>query len=226
MFINSNHIFKFMYFISAILPINILLVIYILFNFPWINMGHIYIPCFIDFNYIKQHMIDSLFVFFLVILLLSGIIGLVYFNLKLSNIKKNEQSKDKIFVKLSRKYNCGYINFILSAILPISSTFTIKDNVVFSISMVIFFEILTCIFFYNSSDFFPNICLNYAVVIGKIEIPSSSHNKYNEFKNKTVQIFVKKKYLKNILEKEEQVLSIDNGIGLYVNKEKLKNGKK
>lgn len=223
MFINSNYIFKIMYFMSAILPINILLIIYILFNFPWINVGyHIYIPCFIDFNYIKQHMIDFLFVFFLVILLISGIIGTIYFYVTMSKIKKNEQSKEKMLVKLSRKYNCGYINFILSAILPISSTFTIKDNVVFSISMVIFFEILTCIFFYNSSDFFPNICLNYAVVIGKIEITSSFPDKNNEFKNKTVQIFVKKKYLKNILEKKEWVLSIDNGIGLYVNKEEIK----
>lgn len=212
MFINSNFLFRYNYFISAILPINVILAISSLFNLPWTRMR------WKKFNiYIIKDKYISILVLILLCLCILGWVGRQSIGKNFKNAEREGGNGNETRVKVSDNYNCGYIGFILSTIFPLVSTFSMKDNAVYSMCIIFLFEIFIFIFYLNSSDFFPNIFLGYSVVIGEI-IEESSKKENKEFKGKTVRIFVRKKELKNVLGEEKNVMFTDNGVYLYIKK--------
>ncbi|MGX5378175.1 hypothetical protein ACWCL1_08030 [Ligilactobacillus sp. LYQ135] len=217
MFMISNKKFKFGYFVSAIFPINIILMISIVFNFPWSKLNLLKS----DWCILKLLVIvDITLVLILLVFTILGIAFGIYIKNILNNIPKSKESMNIYKVKFFKSYNSGYDDFILSSILPILSTFTLNDKTLYSLIMIILFEILIYFFFLKSSDFFPNILLallGYSVVKGEVvekKISGYSDVETEQPGNK-VYIFVKNKYVSNVLYQSADAIHFESGLYLY-----------
>lgn len=153
MFRTSSGKFRWLYYMSSLFPTYVFLIIMMIFYKAEKNHSFAVIHIFKgDILYIMV---------FVVVLLLGG------YSLRAS-IKALRMIKDQtnysssigtIKARILPKYNTGYREFFLSFIVPMISTFSIVDNPITTISLVIFFQLISYNFFKNSSDFFPNITL-------------------------------------------------------------------
>lgn len=168
MFIISNKKFKRKYFVSAIFPINVILMISVGFNFPWSKLKLLRG----DWSISKWSLIvDILLVIILLLYTIKGIGSVMYVKNILNKTPKAREIRNIYEVKFFKSYNPGYGDFILSSILPMTSTFTLGDKTLYSLIMIFLFEILIYLFFLKSSDFFPNVLLaifGYSVMEGEI----------------------------------------------------------
>lgn len=178
MFLFTNRLFKYSYFLSALLPLNVLLLIW--------------------FYLIERNETTSTILWikiYFIINIIVGLISLFLLTKQLNGLKHfiKHQGKEKIFVK--NRYNTGVRDFLLSTFLPILTSFSFKDNLVAAFIMVILFQVFLIIFYLRSSDFMPNICLmliGYNVFEGVLE---------NQ-KKKTVYCFSKSIKIGLLIEKE------------------------
>lgn len=220
MFIISNKVFKFGYFISAIFPINVILMISVAFNFPWSKLNLLKN----DWNISKCFIItDGILVLIIFMLICVGIAFGIYIKSTLNKIPKARETRSIYEVKFFKSYNPGYGDFILSSILPMTSTFTLGDKTLYSLIMIFVFEILIYLFFLKSSDFFPNILLaifGYSVMEGEIvkkKIPGHAgrDDLKTEQPGNKVYVFVKNKYISNVLHQSKDVIQFEDGLYLY-----------
>ena len=163
---SSRKGFRLSYYISSLLPVYFLLIIFMFVTNIERNQNVFYVIN-IERNQNVFYVIDIVndyshynFVFyaFLIMFVLSVICLLIVKRdvkdtLKYSNLLGTKK------VRIYNRYNSGFREFIFSVILPLMSTFSINDYPVATLVMVIVFQIIVYIFFKNSSDLFPNISL-------------------------------------------------------------------
>lgn len=210
MFRESNKAFRIAYFMSAILPINMTLVV-----------SYLCIYTEISVNKKQVHILWNggigvdIFGLGLLLLFMSGIFALIYTNWKVNELYKNKGNGVEINVKLSNRFNTGFSSFVLSMVLPLVSSFSLKNNEVYCMVMIALFEFLIFYFYQHSSDFFANVCLKYDVVDGII-LEGSSIAGYRLQKGDTIHVFVKHKELNKLIGKKCEVYSTDNNLNLCV----------
>lgn len=138
--------FKISYYISSLLPVYALIVIYMLVVD--------YKKC-ISIN--PQYLI--VFGLFLFLLFIS-IVCLCMTHKILLSVNDYSRTIGTVKIKLKNEYNSGVREFILSLIIPMISTFSIKESPIATFIMISIIQLLIGYFFINSSDFFPNISLS------------------------------------------------------------------
>ena len=181
MFLFTNKFFKYSYFFSALLTLNILL-------FLW-------------FYLVEETNRNSLIIFiewYFIISILIGIVALICLIRQLNglNLIIKHQGKEDVFIK--NKYNVGVRDFLISTFLPILTSFSFKDNIIAAFIMVLLFQASLLIFYLKSSDFMPNIILmmiGYNIFEGTI-------------KNKKVYCISKKAKIGTLIEKKVQAVKI------------------
>lgn len=217
MFIISNKKFKFRYFVSAIFPINVILMISVGFNFPWSKLKLLRGGWSISKWLI---IVDISLIILLLLFTIWGIKSVMYVKNILNKIPQARETMNIYEVKFFKSYNPGYGDFILSSILPMTSTFTLGDKTLYSLIMIFLFEILIYLFFLKSSDFFPNILLallGYSVVEGEVvkkKISGYSDVRTEQPGNK-VYVFVKNKYISEVLHQSKDAIHFESGLYLY-----------
>ena len=142
MFLFTSKFFKYLYFLSALLPLNILI--------------------FIWFLLIEENSRNSTILFielYFGISILTGIVSLICLIRQLDRLDLiiKHQGKEVVFIK--DKYNVGVRDFLISTFLPILTSFSFKDNIIAAFIMVLLFQVFLLIFYLKSSDFMPNIIL-------------------------------------------------------------------
>lgn len=181
MFLFTNKFFKYLYFFSALLPLNILL--------------------FIWFYLVEETNLNSIILFiewYFIISILVGIISLICLIRQLNglNLIIKHQGREVVFIK--DKYNVGVRDFLISTFLPILTSFSFKDNIIAAFVMVLLFQASLLIFYLKSSDFMPNIIL---MIIG--------YNIFEgTIKNKKVYCISKKVKIGTLIEKKVQAVKI------------------
>ncbi|USS89855.1 hypothetical protein [Fructilactobacillus cliffordii] len=118
----------------------------------------------------------------------------------INNVKKYSNSIGQTTVKISDKYNTGFRDFIMSVLIPIISMFSIIDQPISTLIILLTIQFVTYKFYLLSSDFFPNISLaaisNYSVFIG-------------EYKNRTVYVFGNTKDINIIINSQHHALDLE-----------------
>lgn len=139
--------FKISYYISSLLPAYALIVIYMLVVD--------YKKCISTINP-QYHIVFVMFV----LLLFISITCLCMTHKILLNVNDYSKTLGTIKIKLKNEYNSGVREFILSLIIPMISTFSIKESPIATFIMISIIQLFIGYFFINSSDFFPNISLS------------------------------------------------------------------
>ena len=159
MFLFTSKFFKYLYFLSALLPLNILI--------------------FIWFLLIEENSRNSTILFielYFGISILTGIVSLICLIRQLDRLDLiiKHQGKEVVFIK--DKYNVGVRDFLISTFLPILTSFSFKDNIIAAFIMVLLFQVFLLIFYLKSSDFMPNIIL---MIIGYNIFEGATENRYS-----------------------------------------------
>lgn len=151
---SSRKGFRLSYYISSLLPVYLLLIIFMFTINIERNNNILYV-----FDFIHDHSHYNLvFCMFFAFFILS-LICLLLVKIAIKSTLAYSETLGTEKVRISNKYNSGFREFIFSVILPLMSTFSINDFPVATLVMVIVFQIIIYVFFENSSDLFPNISL-------------------------------------------------------------------
>lgn len=182
MFLFTSKFFKYLYFLSALLPLNILI--------------------FIWFLLIEENSRNSTILFielYFGISILTGIVSLICLIRQLDRLDLiiKHQGKEVVFIK--DKYNVGVRDFLISTFLPILTSFSFKDNIIAAFIMVLLFQVFLLIFYLKSSDFMPNIIL---MIIGYNIFEGATEN------NKRVYCISKKVKIGTVIEKKVQAIKV------------------
>lgn len=155
---SSRKGFKLEYYISSLLPVYFLLIVFMFaIYFERVFVCLKFKKSFI-YNLNKNLDFNLVFLVFLVFLFIS-IVCLFRIKYAINDTLKNSKSLGIKDVEIKNSYNSGFREFIFSVILPLMSTFSLNDYPVATLVMVIVFQIIIYFFFVNSSDLFPNISL-------------------------------------------------------------------
>lgn len=178
MFLFTSKFFKYLYFLSALLPLNILI--------------------FIWFLLIEENSRNSTILFielYFGISILTGIVSLICLIRQLDRLDLiiKHQGKEVVFIK--DKYNVGVRDFLISTFLPILTSFSFKDNIIAAFIIVLLFQVFLLIFYLKSSDFMPNIIL---MIIGYNIFEGATEN------NKRVYCISKKVKIGTVIEKKSK----------------------
>lgn len=228
MFLTSDEQFRRQYFLSSQIPVFVLIIIFMIPQLKWnLLIQKVYSFIFLKkkYNVLTWIVNNQESHILIVIIILAGVwiysslclIGL-YNRLKRNRGTPEPAQKKQKFVTLTREYNKGMLNFFLSLILPLITSFSLIDYPIISLIELIIIECLIYDFFKKSSSFFPNITL---LVI---------HN-VNLFLGETldgdrVYCFVLGKPIKQVVGKKVEVRYLTSGeyppdqnICVYVKKE-------
>lgn len=152
MFRTSRKTFQIAYYLSSVLPVYLLLLIFMIsikietLGFSWI------------YRYKNLNGYKIAFILCTICIIIS-FVSLVKVKRIIKNVQDYSNSLGKLRVKVTQRYNAGFREFILSFILPMISTFSITDYPCTTIIMIFLFQLAVFFFYMNSSDFFPNISL-------------------------------------------------------------------
>lgn len=175
MFNYSTAWFRFTYFASSFLPSYLfLLLILIVQHFEL--TGRI-LPLSWGISAMKV-----VFILTLTLLLLS-IISLFYVKKALKNALKNSKSRTHRSAYITRNYNVGMREFLLSVLIPIMTTISIQDMPITGFLSMITLQILIYFYYANSSEYFPNLSLQ----LIKYSVINAIDNK----QNRKVYLFTK-----------------------------------
>lgn len=204
LFRSSRKAFRVYYYMSSLLPIYLFIVVFMVairFN---INDINIFLR--------KVGILTSYKIVFYIFLLLLVISAICLFITKgiITDTKQYSKTFGTTKVFLKNEYNQGFREFILSVILPMMSTFSINENPVPTLIMILVFQLLIYIFFVNSSDFFPNIPL---VLLGYSVFTVNSDNDNSKLKF----IFGKTKNIDKIISGNCQFEVVEIGEPEYSN---------
>lgn len=151
---SSRKGFRLSYYISSLLPVYFLLIIFMFTINIERNDNIFYV-----FDIIDDHShYNFVFCTFIVFFILS-LICLLFVKRAIKSTLAYKKTLGTKKVSISNKFNSGFREFIFSVILPLMSTFSINDFPVATLVMVIVFQFIIYVFFENSSDLFPNISL-------------------------------------------------------------------
>lgn len=159
MFNYSTACFRIAYFVSSFLPsYTFLLLILIVQHFEL--TGEI-LPVTWDISTMGVIFYLTLFLLFL------SIYSLIYVKKALKNVLKNSKSRTHKSAYITRNYNVGMREFLLSVLVPIMTTISIQDMPITGFVSMLFLQILIYFYYINSSEYFPNLSLQlikYSVV--------------------------------------------------------------
>ena len=159
MFNYSTACFRIAYFVSSFLPsYTFLLLILIVQHFEL--TGEI-LPVTWDISTMGVIFYLTLFLLFL------SIYSLIYVKKALKNVLKNSKSRTHKSACITRNYNAGMREFLLSVLVPIMTTISIQDMPITGFVSMLFLQILIYFYYINSSEYFPNLSLQlikYSVV--------------------------------------------------------------
>ncbi len=156
MFWSSRKAFRIYYYMSSLLPVYLLVLIFmtsIKFNISEIDSVRNLLAKLGNITSYKVVLYTFMVLLFISFFCLYKVVKII------NNTKKYSKTFGKTRVVLKDEYNVGFREFILSVILPMMSTFSIDEYPIPTLIMIIIFQLLIYIFFINSSDFFPNISL-------------------------------------------------------------------
>ena len=155
----STACFRIAYFVSSFLPsYTFLLLILIVQHFEL--TGEI-LPVTWDISTMGVIFYLTLFLLFL------SIYSLIYVKKALKNVLKNSKSRTHKSAYITRNYNVGMREFLLSVLVPIMTTISIQDMPITGFVSMLFLQILIYFYYINSSEYFPNLSLQlikYSVV--------------------------------------------------------------
>ena len=184
MFLFTNKLFKYSYFLSSLLPLNSLMILW--------------------FTLVEDNKNTLCFRFIAISFISIGAIQIISLVCLISQISKlknftRHQGKEVIYIK--NKYNSGVRDFLLSTFLPILTSFSFKDNVIAAFIMVLIFQLCLFVFYLKSSDFMPNIIL---ILLGYNVFEGSINN------GKTVYCISKGIEIGTLIENKRMGIKIGN----------------
>lgn len=196
MFRTSRRTFQIAYYLSSILPVYLLLLIFMIsikiemFGFSWVTR----------FKNINGYKV--VFILCTICIIISSF-SLIMVRYIIKNVQNHSRSLGKVKVKVTQQYNAGFREFILSFILPMMSTFSITDYPYTTIIMIFLFQLAVFFFYMNSSDFFPNISL---ILFGFSVFQVSSED------NTSIKyVFGETKNIDKLIQTEQKVWAVKMG---------------
>ncbi|MGI1818563.1 hypothetical protein ACRPK1_00155 [Lactobacillus johnsonii] len=169
MFLTSDEQFRKQYFLSSQIPVFVLIIIFMVPQVKWnslIQKAYKFIFLKKKYNVLTWFIDNKESHILIVIIILIGVwiyssiclIGL-YNRLKRNRGTPAPAKKVQKIVILTREYNKGMLNFFLSLILPLITSFSLIDYPITSLIELVIIEYLIYDFFKKSSSFFLNITL-------------------------------------------------------------------
>lgn len=180
---SSRKGFRVEYYISSLLPVYFLLIIFMFFIYiqrvfdglkfkrivtfdlnKFCELKEAVIYCFNEFKKVsiynlKQNLDFNLVFLVFLAFFICSILCLFSIKHAINETLNNSKSLGIKDVEIKDSYNSGFREFIFSVILPLMSTFSINDYPIATLVMVTVFQFIIYFFFINSSDLFPNISL-------------------------------------------------------------------
>ena len=211
-FSNSTAWFRITYFASSFIPsYTFLLLILIVQHFEL--TGEI-MPVTWDISTMKIIFYSTL------ILLLLSICSLFYVKNALENVLKNSKSRTLRSAYITRNYNVGMREFLLSVLVPIMTTISIQDMPITGFISMLFLQILIYFYYTNSSEYLPNLSLQlikYSVV-----------NAIDSKQNRDVYLFAKSDAVSSLINGNKDFvyfgkLNKNSGVGITVGGEENEN---
>lgn len=200
MFLTSDSQFHRQYFWSSQMPVFVLILLFIAFQVDYSEIFHPKRNILISPNF-HLLIIEVILIGMIIysIICLYSLINRLHRNRMLA-APANEEQK---IITLSSEYNKGMLNFFLSLILPLITSFSIIDYPMISLTELLLIQLLIYFFFNRSSDFYPNIVLP---LLGQINLF------IGETKNKQkVYCFVEKESLNELIGKKVEVRYLTAG---------------
>jgi len=117
------------------------------------------------------------------VLLLLSISCLFYVKNSLENVLKKSKSRTHKSAYITRNYNVGMREFLLSVLVPIMTTISIQDMPITGFVSMLFLQILIYFYYKNSSEYLPNLSLQ----LIKYSVVNAIDNK----QNRDVYLFTK-----------------------------------
>lgn len=207
MFRTSKKAFQIFYYLSSLLPVYLLLLIFMVLIKVEASR------CFDFFIWLNKFKVITLYkiaFFICVICIIISAVALFLVKYSIKSVLNYSYSLGISKVKILKLYNTGFREFLLSVILPLISTFSIVDYPITTMIMIILFQIMIFFFYVNSSDFFPNISLilcGFSVFEVK-PIDEKSNVKY---------VFGKTKYIDKIIYTEHELKVVEIGATEFSN---------
>lgn len=196
MFRTSRRTFQIAYYLSSVLPVYLLLLIFMI-SIKIETLGFSWVPRYKNLNGYKIAFILC------TICTVISFISLVKVKSIIKNIQDHSRSFGKFKVKITQRYNAGFREFILSFILPMISTFSITDYPCTTIVMILLFQLAIFFFYMNSSDFFPNISLIlFGFSVFQVTSEDNSSIKY---------VFGKTKDIDKLIQSKQEILAVKIG---------------
>ncbi|MDT2554021.1 hypothetical protein P7D63_04970 [Enterococcus raffinosus] len=162
MFHNSTKTFRNTYFLSSFLPAYVFLLLILFFQHYEVTKS--ILP--LDYG-LSSMKIIALLTFIMMII---SIICLCIVNKILKGVVKGSKSRTQRSAYITRNYNLGMREFLLSVLVPVMTTISIEERPITGFSSMIFLQFLIYLFYSNSSEYFPNLSLQlikYSVINGR-----------------------------------------------------------
>lgn len=151
MFRSTRKLFKFCYYVSSLLPVYFMLLVFI----PLAKLDENSYD--ISFQW---HITPTKIVYFIIVSIFCiSLLSLLKVRNLIEKVKEGSSTLGTTEVVIRAKYNNGFREFILSVILPMVSTFSILDLPIATLSIIIILQVFMYLFYSISSDFLPNIPL-------------------------------------------------------------------
>lgn len=163
LFRSSRKYFRLSYYLSSLAPSFLLLVVYMFLgklndaNYQFHNI------------FINIISIDKIVFLILFLALIISFFSLFRVKAIIDSTKDMSNSNGTFSIQITERYNQGFRDFIMSVLVPFASTFSIMDQPIATIVILLLIQFLTYKFYVNSSDIYPNIALaiwGYSVFVG------------------------------------------------------------
>ncbi|APZ49907.1 hypothetical protein BW721_09845 [Jeotgalibaca sp. PTS2502] len=212
MFRYSSKSFRVAYFVSSFLPsYSFLLIILVVQHF---ELSGRLLPITWEISTMK-----IIFILTFISLVLS-FFSLLYIKNAFENVLKNSKSRTHRSAYITRNYNVGMREFLLSVLVPILTTISIQDMPITGYVSMVILQILIFFYYENSSEYFPNLSLQlirYSVI-----------NAIDNKQNREVYLFTKSDRVSDIINGNQDFvyfgkLNRNSEIGIILEEKTLEN---
>ncbi|WP_156892236.1 hypothetical protein [Jeotgalibaca sp. PTS2502] len=146
--------------------------------------------------------------------------SLLYIKNAFENVLKNSKSRTHRSAYITRNYNVGMREFLLSVLVPILTTISIQDMPITGYVSMVILQILIFFYYENSSEYFPNLSLQlirYSVI-----------NAIDNKQNREVYLFTKSDRVSDIINGNQDFvyfgkLNRNSEIGIILEEKTLEN---
>lgn len=160
MLVGSTKKFRISYYLSSFIPSYMFLLIILLVQHYETTSN--FLPLTLKLTSKKV-----VFILILILFILSCL-SLCYVKVVLKNISNNSSSRGIRQGYITRNYNVGMREFLLSVLIPIMTTISVQDSPITGLISMLFLQIILYLFYSNSSEYLPNVSIqliSYSVLI-------------------------------------------------------------